>query len=262
MGRRYFSANSRPVKYASLGGIDFSPKIKKGFRLPTQGQARNPRHLHALKIGCAQRGVRMISGKPVIGFETEGESISTVITENQTFTAKKYCICNGAWATSLLTNSGAGGKVKPIRGQIVQLQTESLPFTHIIEVGARYLVPRPDGRILIGSTEEDVGFQKQNTSEGVTGLLDFATELVPQLSTAQFIRAWSGLRPRTEDALPYIGAIPHIENLYVATGHFRNGLQMSTGTAKLMRQIILEQSLFMDIAPFSINRHQNKVPTL
>jgi glycine oxidase len=144
--------------------------------------------------------------------------------------------------------------IRPIRGQIVLLQTDRATPRHIINDGPRYLVPRGDGRVLVGSTEEDVGFDKRTTADGVAGLLEFARTLLPALGTAQFEHSWAGLRPATADGRPYLGRIPGLENAFVAAGHFRSGLTLSPGTAVVMSQLIRDQTPSIDLAPFRLDR--------
>jgi glycine oxidase len=139
----------------------------------------------------------------------------------------------------LLEQAGVRFPVEPVRGQIVLLECTQLPFHTIIEQEKRYLVPRPDGKILIGSTEERVGFVKANTAEAVVDLIRFGTDLVPALKSAKFEQAWSGLRPYRAGELPYLGRVEGLQNACVAAGHFRAGLQMSPITAVLIRQILL-----------------------
>ncbi|MEQ9070698.1 MAG: FAD-dependent oxidoreductase, partial [Gimesia chilikensis] len=124
----------------------------------------------------------------------------------------------------------------------------------VIESGKRYLVPRSDGRLLIGSTERDIGFNKQNTAEGVAGLIEFAQALVPALREARFERAWAGLRPRSIDGLPYLGFVDGFENLLMAAGHYRDGLQLSPITARLIRQLICEEPTDVPLDAFSCSR--------
>ena len=135
-----------------------------------------------------------------------------------------------------------------MRGQIVLLACPQRPFRHVIECGPRYLVPRDDGRVLIGSTEESVGFNKQNTAEGLRGLLSFAEELVPSLRDALFERAWAGLRPRTVNGMPYIGRLPGQESLFVAAGHFRAGLHLSPVTGRVVSQLIMGEPPIVDVS--------------
>jgi len=109
-----------------------------------------------------------------------------------------------------------------------------------VECGRRYLVPRQDGLLLAGSTEEDVGFSRENTVAGIRGLLEFACDLVPELTGAPLVKTWAGLRPGTPDGLPLLGRVGGCENLYVGAGHFRSGLQMSPGTARILCDLMLD----------------------
>jgi glycine oxidase len=144
--------------------------------------------------------------------------------------------------------------LKPIRGQIVLLECARPPLRRIANLGARYLVPREDGRLLIGSTEEDVGFDKSTTGQGIQELLQFALELVPALREARFQRSWAGLRPATADGMPYLGPMPEWDNLFIAAGHFRSGLTLSAGTAVAMGALIRGQTPPIDLDAFKVNR--------
>ena len=227
-----------------------------GYRLPQLSQVRNPRHLKALRAGCAERGVELLPGKPVIGFDTQHGKIVSAKTPDESFSAGQFCVSGGAWSRRILLDLQIEIPLEPVRGQIVLLSMQPLPFRHVIQLGARYLVPRPDGRILIGSTEEHVGFEKKNTAGGVSSLIAFATELVPSLQNAKFERAWSGLRPCSIDGLPYLGPVSGTENLTLAAGHFRAGLQLSPATALVMRQVILDQEPIIPLDAFACDRHQ------
>jgi glycine oxidase len=146
---------------------------------------------------------------------------------------------------------GVARTIRPIRGQIVLLAAPPL-LSKTIQEGTRYLVPRSDGRILVGSTEEDVGFDNRVTADGVRELIAFALSLVPELNSADVERTWAGLRPATLDRLPYLGKLPGLDNAFVAAGHFRSGLQQSCGTAHLMGQLMRGETPDMDLAPFAV----------
>ena len=218
-----------------------SPNLLAAFWLPELGQVRNPRHLKALFKACSQRGVQLIAGTPVVDWEIAAGRVLAARSLTGTYSADQFVITAGAWSKQLLERAGTLIEITPVRGQIVLLNVPALPFQHVLEVGPRYLVPRPDGRVLIGSTEEHVGFEKRNTAEGVRGLIEFAERLVPALKQASVERFWSGLRPRSSSGLPVIGRVPQTDNLFVAAGHFRAGLQMSPGTAVVLRQLMLGQ---------------------
>ena len=215
------------------------PNVSSGYVLPELGQVRNPRHLKALVSACAARGVDLRAGSPVVGFNHLANRIAAVRTPAEEHRAAEFVIAGGAWSRELLRQAGHDISIEPVRGQIVLLEARPLPFRCVIQSGLRYLVPRADGRILIGSTEEHVGFDKRNTAEAVSDLIDFARGIVPALGTARFERCWSGLRPHATNGLPHIGRLPEIANLSVAAGHFRAGLQLSPITAVKVANAIL-----------------------
>lgn len=224
------------------------------YSLPGLGQVRNPRHVKALLAACALRGVRLISSRPVTGFTRRNGKILSVETPEGPISGGQFCVASGAWSRRVLASIGVKIAVEPVRGQIVLLQADLLPFRRVLQVGPRYLVPRPDGAILVGSTEEHAGFEKRNTAVAISDLINFAIEVVPALAEARFERAWAGLRPGSPDGLPYLGAVPETENLYVACGHFRSGLQLSPGTGLVMRQAILGQTPAVPLEAFSFDR--------
>jgi glycine oxidase len=218
--------------------------------LPEFCQVRNPRHLKALRAACQLSGVEILENVPDLSLQARGQDV-TARASSRSFHAQRICICAGSWTGQLLRKLGIHLPVEPLRGQMVQLSLRQLPFRCVIQQGRRYVVPRPDGLILVGSTEESVGYEKQKTNEGIRGLLGFATSIVPELAQADVVRQWAGLRPGSPTGLPYLGRIPDFKNLYVGAGHFRSGLQMSPGTAKILADDLvkpesatIEQSLW------------------
>ncbi len=234
------------VEDATGQGIERSaPGLSRQFTnavfLPDFAQARNPRHLKALATACRALGVRIVEHVADLQLTVSSDRRVSASTTDGTMHADRVCVTAGAWTTRLLQPLGFALPVRPVRGQIVQLRVDTLPFSCVIEQGRRYLVPRADGLILVGSTEEHVGFVKQNTTEGVSGLLCFAESLLPALRHAQLVRSWSGLRPGSPDELPYLGQVPTFDNLFVAAGHFRSGLQMSPGTGQILADLLVDQ---------------------
>jgi glycine/D-amino acid oxidase-like deaminating enzyme len=106
----------------------------------------------------------------------------------------------------------------------------------------------------VGSTEEEVGFNKQTTAKGIQELLAFAVELVPALADVAIERCWAGLRPASRDHKPILGSVTGFENLFVATGHFRSGLQLSAISGILMKQLMLDKTPEEDLTPFRVDR--------
>jgi glycine oxidase len=242
-----------------------SSQIVSAYRLPDLGQVRNPRLVKALVAACASRGVRLRPGTQVIGLEEQGSAdesnrIDSIHTPTGRVQAGRYCVAGGPWSRAILASADVDVAIEPVRGQIVLVSQIPRLFSHVLQLGPRYIVPRDDGNVLIGSTEEHVGFLKINTASAVSELLAFGARLVPALAHARFERAWSGLRPGSADGLPYLGRVAGFENLFVAAGHFRSGLQMSPGTARLIRQALLDQEPDISLEPFQTDRPQTTVP--
>jgi glycine oxidase len=180
--------------------------------------------------------------------------IEAVATTNEIVTGDRLLIAAGAWSGVLLKSLGIALPVEPVRGQIVLLNPGPPLVRHILVSGSRYLVPRAEGRILVGSTEEYAGFQKQTTASGVQGLLEFATRLVPDLADAKVEQTWAGLRPGSRDQMPYLGRVGEYENLFIAAGHFRSGVQLSIGTGLVMAALIQGKTPPLDLAAFALDR--------
>lgn len=202
---------------------------------------RNPRHLQALLRACELVGVEITHDCAVTGWTSRGGRLDAARTATGEIAAGQFIVTAGAWSSPLLAQAGVGMDIVPIRGQMVLLEPSSVKLTHVIERDKRYIVPRLDGRILIGSTEEQAGFEKKNTDEGVAGLLEFAAAICPALRTVRIEKCWSGLRPCALRGRPMIGPVPHWENLFVAAGHFRSGLHLSPITAEILVSLIRGQ---------------------
>ena len=224
------------------------------YSVPDECQIRNPRHLKALVAACLSRGVEITPGVAAEEFVVRHDRVRAVQTNVGQLSADRVCLTTGCWTGALVRRLGIAAGIKPVRGQMVLLSLARPNVSRIINEGSRYLVPRGDGRLLVGSTEEDAGFDRGTTAGGIAGLLEFAFSLVPDLRQAPIERTWAGLRPATRDGLPYLGQVNALENVFVAAGHFRGGLQLSTGTAEVMSQLIRGQQPQIDLDLFRLNR--------
>ena len=119
-----------------------------------------------------------------------------------------------------------------------------------------YLIPRSDGRMLIGTTVEEAGFDKQTVPETIQKLRQAAIDLVPRLADARILEAWAGLRPGTPDGLPILGATP-TPGYFVATGHFRDGILLAPVTARVMGQIVTGRNPELDLDAFVAPRFRS-----
>lgn len=227
--------------------------------VPDESQLRNPRHLQALAAACRAAGVELTPNAAVNGFTlshgklSHGE-LTGISTTAGPLQARRYCLTSGAWTGQLLQRLNIHLGILPMRGQMVLFHCDQPPIHRIINEGSRYLVPRQDGYLLAGSTEEEVGFDKRTTDESINELVAFAQNLVPSLATASIEKTWAGLRPASFDGLPYLGRLPGLSNAFVAAGHFRNGLFLSPATALVMSQLLRDEAPLIDLTPFRVTR--------
>lgn len=229
-------------------------QMKAACWLPDEAQLRNPRHLKALAMGCGRRGVELASGVTADDFRIAQGRIVEVLTSAGPISAGQVCLAGGAWTRTLATRLGIDLSMRPVRGQMVLLRGSRPLLRSVVNEGIRYLVPRPDGRVLVGSTEEEAGFDKRTTAGAIGGLLDFAVRRVPELAGLPIEQCWSGLRPGTHDRLPYLGRLPGLDNAFIAAGHFRSGLQLSPGTAVVMARFMEGIKPGLDLRPFRVDR--------
>ncbi|MCA9143089.1 MAG: glycine oxidase ThiO [Planctomycetaceae bacterium] len=229
-------------------------QLKAVYSLPGEAQLRNPDHLKALRLACERRGVDIVADREATGFELSNSRLAAVQTTTGPLHADQYCITSGAWTQRLLMQVGISTGIMPIRGQMVMFKCEVPPFRRILNEGPRYLVPRDDGRVLVGSTEEEAGFDKSTTPEGVGELVALARQLVPELRDAPIENSWAGLRPGSFDSFPYIGRLSGIDNAFAGAGHYRSGLHMSPGTAVVLRQLMFGEEPEIDLTPFRVGR--------
>jgi glycine oxidase len=226
------------------------------FLLPGMAQVRNPWHMRALIAACGQVGVRIEPNLTVTDFRTDDSRLIAVRSANgNEYPAGRFMIASGAWSDRLLSAINCRTGVHPVRGQIVLFRTQKPILRRIIDVGKRYIVPREDGRVLVGSTEEpEAGFEKKTTEAAIAGLCEFAKTLVPALSDAEIEKTWAGLRPGSPDSLPIMGEISGWQNAFVATGHFRAGIQLSPATGRVMTDLLVGRKPSLPIDDFRPDR--------
>jgi len=237
-----------------LRSLADSGQLAAAYHLPDESQLRNPDHLRGLVAACQRLGVEISDHVEATDFVTDKDRMCGVVTTAGTLSADQYCVTTGAWTYSLLSRLGIETGILPIRGQMVLFRAPRRLFTHVLNEGPRYLVPRDDGRVLAGSTEEEAGFDKQTTTKAIQELTDLARRIVPELGETLVEKTWAGLRPGTFDGFPYLGPVPGLRNAFVAAGHFRSGLHLSTGTARLISQLMRGETPEIDLAPFRVGR--------
>jgi glycine oxidase len=241
---------------ADFGRVEpaLSPELQAAYFLPDRAQIRNPRHLQALVASLSLHGATLRPGQAAVGFDVAGERIVAVHTSEGRIPCGCVVVAAGPWSGALLHEVGVEAPTPPLRGQIVLLRSDRQLLRRIVERGKNYLVPREDGRVLVGATEDDAGFDCRTTATGVHDLLDEALRLCPVLAAAEVERSWAGLRPGSIDTRPYLGLAPGYRNLIVATGHKRAGLQLAPATAEVIADLVLGRSPRIDLDHFRIDR--------
>ena len=220
--------------------------------LPDVAQIRNPRLLRALLQSLMQRRVRILKHCEVQELRFEQSQITGVESTRGHVAADTVIVAGGAWSGQLLAGLGLKIEITPVRGQMVLWRTKPGLVKRIIVQDEHYLIPRRDGLVLAGSTVEHVGFDKSITPGALAELKTAALSMVPALVYAKIEQQWAGLRPGSPQGVPYIGAHPEIKGLYVNSGHFRNGLVLAPGSARLMADLVLGRTPVIDPAPYAL----------
>jgi len=212
----------------------------------------DPRRLtRAAWLSAERRGARVLTGVAVRRFRIERGACRGVDTDAGPIEARRVIDAAGAWA-AFDERLPLPVPVEPVRGQIVEVRLAGRPFETVVSSEEVYLVPRPDGTTLLGSTMERVGFRKEVTAGAVARLLEGAERLLPEIASARFVTAWAGLRPATPDGWPLLGASP-IDGLFFAAGHFRNGILLAPSTARHMADLLTGRPSER-LSPFSVER--------
>ena len=220
---------------------ELSDQHQMGYWFPQVHQVRNPR-LVALALAYTKLcGIQLIEHQPVTEILTRAGQATGVRTEQGDYHADAVVIAGGAWTTHILNGHSTARTIKPIKGQMLLLKGEPGAVGHIILSEDRYIIPRKDGRILVGSTTEDAGFNKGTDDKIRQSLLAYAINTVPALQQYELEAQWAGLRPSSNDGIPVIGPHPTIKNLFINSGHYRNGVAMGPASVQLLTEIMMGQ---------------------
>jgi glycine oxidase len=207
----------------------------------------DPRRLVAAALKAAKhRGVDISSGSPVTNVLITDGRVAGVATDKTSYVAPVAVNCAGAWAGHLPPRQFP---TTPVKGQMLAVAAKGL-LRHVIRAPKVYLVPRSDGRVLIGSTLEDAGYDKRTDARVIQRMHRDAIELVPALEHARVLEDWAGLRPGTPDDVPILGAT-RLPGYFAATGHFRDGILLAPITAHVMADVITGIKPNYDISAFS-----------
>lgn len=245
-----------PPEHRLLSALELQelePSINPGTYLPTVAENENsvdPDLLMQAAVRAARAsGIELRGHTEVRQMRSSGGQVD-VVTDKEQFLAKAAVNCQGAWS---------GAPVRPRKGQMLYLQPENPGLlARVLRTPEAYLVPRSSGRVLVGATVEDVGFDKNVDREVIADLHRVAVRFVPELAAAAVVSSWAGLRPGTPDDLPILGPT-ETPGVFIASGHFRNGILLAPITARIMADVIAGKAPELDISVFSAGRFANVV---
>lgn len=211
-----------------------------GWWYPEDSQVDNCKVMEALGKAAQQLGINVRHGVTVQTVQQKQGKITSILTSEGEIKAETYVIASGSWASQILPLP-----VRPVKGQMLavtmprQLE-EPFPLQRVLYGPATYLVPRRNGRLIIGATSEEVGWTPHNTPQGIETLLTRAIRLYPELANWPIEEFWWGYRPGTPDKSPILGK-SYCDNLILATGHNRDGILLAPITASLISDLIINQ---------------------
>ncbi len=218
----------------------------------------NQRLVTAYAQAAVGAGVTLRAGCAVSALVVEGGRARGVVADGARVEADAVLVAAGAWTAELTPALGERLPIEPRRGQMVALAHVPPVLGHCVYANEVYLVPRPSGELLIGATVDVAGFEREVTAEGIGSLLTAALAAVPALGALPIRRTWCGFRPWAPDDLPVLGPWPGVDNLFVATAHFRNGILLAPITARLMGEWITSGRPGLDVADFLPERFLRK----
>lgn len=235
---------------------NLTPRIQMALYYPEDHQVDNRNVVDALIVSVQRSGVEIRQGVEALRLRHANGRVTGVDIPGAFLEAPLVINASGSWARYLAGVPGACcPPVRPIRGQMVALTVaDAPPFRHTIYSGKAYLVPRSNGRLLVGATVEEAGFKKQVTVAGVMRLLKGAVEVAPVLRDFPVESTWAGFRPGTPDGWPILGPTS-LKGFYLATGHFRNGILMAPLTGEWLTEAILSGVTPPPMRPFLIDRY-------
>ena len=248
----WLSAAATRAKEPHLAG-----KIAGAVFSPQDHQVNNRKLADALRIAAQAAGAKIHEDQAVAEISVQsGRATGVVLEDGTTVTADRVVLAAGAWSRSI------GGlppdrrpPVRPVKGQMLALRMDAAAplLSHVLRAPGAYLVPRRDGRLIIGATVEEKGMDQTITAGGMLTLLEAAWRAIPAIEELPIDEIWVGHRPGSRDDAPILGRAP-LENLFYATGHHRNGILLAPVTADAMARLILDDVIDPAIRPFGLER--------
>ncbi len=237
-----------------------SPEHTEGLWMPEMGQVRNPRLLQAVRADLEARGVRITEGCEVTRLVYKAGQVNGVETTQGSLLAECVVLAAGSWSGQLLASVGLSLPVRPVKGQMLLFRADPDFMQRIVMHDYHYIIPRRDGRVLVGSTlEAEAGFDKQTSKQVADELKAIVRYMVPGLLDYPLETHWAGLRPGSPEGIPFIGEHPEIAGFYINTGHFRNGVVMGYASARLLSDLVTGHEPCVDPEPYAVDSRRTQL---
>ncbi len=232
-----------------------APAVRKSLLWPEVGQLRNPRLLKAVRRWMEELDINIIENAEVTSLlMADGRASGVQCTDGRKILSDQVLLAGGSWSGDLARQMGFDLPVEPVKGQIVLLKGEPGLMKAIVKHDDAYFVPRADGRVLVGASMEYVGFERGNTDEVIKQLMSAMLRIAPGLKDCTAEQQWMGFRPGSPDGMPFLGPVESIPGLWVASGHYRNGVALAPITAKVMSRWIATGEPDTDLSTFAVGR--------
>ncbi|AXN41155.1 glycine oxidase ThiO [Peribacillus butanolivorans] len=235
-----------------------SDEIRGAMYIPKDGQVSASRLSLAFTKSAAARGADIKEYVHVSDLIIENACVRGVVTNIGEFFSENVIVASGAWSNFLLEKAGVKLDTYPVKGECFSVLTNRPLLEKTIFSHGCYLVPKVGGRIIVGATVKAHTFEQKVSIEGISTLIEKATHLLPALKETEWEKAWAGIRPQTGDGLPYFGEHPAYNGLFIATGHFRNGILLSPITGVLIADIV-ERKANSEWSAFRVDRSINTI---
>jgi glycine oxidase len=225
--------------------------------MPRVASVRNPRLLKALKnIAYTHPRIEVKEKSELISFQEKAGGVSISLACTERIEADKMVVCAGAWSARVLNLPTI--QVAPVKGQMLLFDAPRGLLNRVVLSDGRYLIPRRDGKIVAGSTLEYADFDKQTTEDALDSLRQSALTILPALARCPVIKQWAGLRPGSPNGVPYIGKVPGYKQVFINSGHFRNGLVLAPASVRLMRTLLNNETPPFDAEPYGCERPRTR----
>jgi len=239
-----------------------APRLSAAIFAPSDHQVDNRKLLEALRTAFLSEGGTLHEHTPVSAIDPDDEQPAVMTEDGERVEGRQVVVAAGVWSRQIDgIERAVRPSVRPVKGQMMELQME-LPFglEHVVRGPDAYLAPKSSGRLLIGATSEEMGFDTDVTAGGLYDLLDGAWEVVPGIYDLPVRDTWAGLRPASRDHAPVLGRSAAPGVIY-ATGHYRHGVLLTPVTAQEIARLIQEGETSHWLEPFSPRRFDDATTT-